>query len=200
MDVPDECLRFHDDVACVPLAFGPGGSQLATTVGDGSIRLYDTATGAEVTTLASCGPAVVSLAWHPSGVRLAVGYEDGSIGIWECGHEGASAPQASSELRRTRKITNKKGVFLQLEQFARRREWEKLRVALDAVRKLGVNSSELKVLAQSRQQLARGAEETYGEALRATSAQEKRRLLEQVLRIDPSSDAARRAANLLKQP
>ncbi len=200
VDVPDECLRFHDDVACVPLAFGPGGSQLATTVGDGSIRLYDTATGAEVTTLASCGPAVVSLAWHPSGVRLAVGYEDGSIGIWECGHEGASAPQASSELRRTRKITNKKGVFLQLEQFARRREWEKLRVALDAVRKLGVNSSDLKVLAQSRQQLARGAEETYGEALRATSAQEKRRLLEQVLRIDPSSDAARRAANLLKQP
>jgi hypothetical protein len=70
------------------VAFAPGGQRLATIGPDGSLRLWDVATGREVATVAAHIGVVRGLAFAPDGLTLAAGLEDGSIQLWEVSVDG----------------------------------------------------------------------------------------------------------------
>lgn len=70
------------------VAFAPGGQRLATIGPDGSLRLWDVATGRVVTTVAAHTGVVRGLAFAPDGRTLAAGREDGGIQLWEVTADG----------------------------------------------------------------------------------------------------------------
>jgi WD40 repeat protein len=64
------------------LAFSPDGHLLAIASHDRSVRLWESATGRPVHTLAGHTKFVYALAFSPSGDRLATGGPDGTVRLW----------------------------------------------------------------------------------------------------------------------
>ncbi len=65
------------------VAFSPQGGQLASVSWDGTIRLWDLASGQQVNTLPGHADRITSLVYSPDGARLASGSWDGTIRLWD---------------------------------------------------------------------------------------------------------------------
>jgi WD40 repeat protein len=66
------------------VAFSPRGRLLASAGGDGTVRVWEIATGAVLRTLTGHARAVVSVAFSPDGRLLAsAGGADGTVRVWE---------------------------------------------------------------------------------------------------------------------
>jgi RNA polymerase sigma factor (sigma-70 family) len=65
------------------VAFAPDGKTLASSAGDGTIRLWDAATAKPRTTLKGHTSTVQTIAFAPDGKTLASGSNDGTIRVWD---------------------------------------------------------------------------------------------------------------------
>jgi WD40 repeat protein len=66
------------------VAFSPDGTTLAAAFEDGTVRLWDPASGKQRSELRHAGP-VKSVAYAPDGKTLAAGCEDGTVTLWDSG-------------------------------------------------------------------------------------------------------------------
>lgn len=76
------------------LSWSPDGEHLASAGQDGTVRIWDTKSGHQVTLLTGHHNAVFSVAWSPLGSRIATGSRDSMVKIWEplSGTEALSLP------------------------------------------------------------------------------------------------------------
>lgn len=74
----------HGSNAVTGLAFNPGGTLLATTTIDGSVRLWDLSTSAQVATL-SAGGTVEAVTFSPDGTQIASGGAADAVLLWGVG-------------------------------------------------------------------------------------------------------------------
>src|SRR5262249_41560470 len=63
--------------------FAPDDRWLATGSGDGSLKLWEVATGKEVKTLGNHKGGVLALAWGAEGKMLISGGADGTVKLWD---------------------------------------------------------------------------------------------------------------------
>lgn len=59
------------------VAFSPNGRQVGSASSDGTIRIWDMATGSELMTLQGHDSEVISVAFSPDGKRIISGSKDG---------------------------------------------------------------------------------------------------------------------------
>jgi WD40 repeat protein len=83
------------------LVFSPDGKRLAGAGGDGTVRIYDTATGQETTWCKGHRGLVHCLAFSPDGKHLASGSADNTVKVWdvESGTELITLPRHSGPVR-----------------------------------------------------------------------------------------------------
>ncbi|HEU0089615.1 MAG TPA: hypothetical protein VFQ77_18550, partial [Pseudonocardiaceae bacterium] len=65
------------------VAYSPDGTHLLSGGDDGSVRVWDAATGAPVHQLSGHTGAVWSVAYSPDGTHLLSGGDDGSVRVWD---------------------------------------------------------------------------------------------------------------------
>ena len=65
------------------MAFSPDGTRLASASGDGTVKVWDAATGQETLTLKGHTGAVTSVAFSPDGTRLASASWDATVKVWD---------------------------------------------------------------------------------------------------------------------
>jgi hypothetical protein len=75
-------LEGHED-RVTSVAFSPDGQRLATGSDDGTARVWDAATGAEVLRLEGLEGQFTSVAFSPDGQRLAIGSGDSTARVWD---------------------------------------------------------------------------------------------------------------------
>ena len=90
--------RVHSDRAG-GVVFSPDGRQVAVAAWNGSVKVWDSATGAEVLTLRGHTQEVHGVAWSPTGGQVASASRDGTVKLWDIhtgrevltlkGHSGA---------------------------------------------------------------------------------------------------------------
>jgi WD40 repeat protein/serine/threonine protein kinase len=78
-----EPLVIRDKTEFNGVAFSPDGEQLASAGGDGSVKIWNSRTGAEVQTFPAHTEAVISLAFHPDGKHLASRGADLKVKVWD---------------------------------------------------------------------------------------------------------------------
>jgi WD40 repeat protein len=67
------------------VTFSPDGRRLASAGLDETVKVWNTATGQEVLSLAGHPGAVASVAFSPDGQRLASASLDGTVKVWDAG-------------------------------------------------------------------------------------------------------------------
>ncbi|PVH90068.1 WD40 repeat-like protein, partial [Periconia macrospinosa] len=67
------------------VAFSPEGKQLASTLYDRTVKLWDAGTGAVLQTLEGYSGAVWAVAFSPDGKVLASGSDDETVKLWDAG-------------------------------------------------------------------------------------------------------------------
>ena len=65
------------------MAFSPDGRLLATAGGDGTVRLWDVATGAELRQVGDPADRLSGVAFSPDGRMLAATGNDADIRLWD---------------------------------------------------------------------------------------------------------------------
>ena len=65
------------------MAFSPDGTRLASAGDDGTVRVWDAATGQEALTLKGHTAEVSSVAFSPDGTRLASAGDDSTVKVWD---------------------------------------------------------------------------------------------------------------------
>ena len=65
------------------VAFSPDGTRIASSSGDKTIKVWDAASGQELTTLSGHTRRVQSVAFSPDGTRIVSGSIDKTIKVWD---------------------------------------------------------------------------------------------------------------------
>ncbi len=80
----DGTVSIKPDGQINSVAFAPDGRTLATGMGDGSVVLWDPATGQKRSSLQGHDSGVTAVAYSPDGTRLATsGGQDGTVKVWD---------------------------------------------------------------------------------------------------------------------
>jgi WD40 repeat protein len=82
-------LTVGDDDIATDADWSPDGRWIATSHGDGTVRVFDAETGTQLYRLFAHRTRIWSMDWSPDSTRLATAGADGTAKVWEISDEGA---------------------------------------------------------------------------------------------------------------
>jgi WD40 repeat protein len=85
---PQRTYAGHNDSRVFGVAFSPDGRMIASAGHDGLVRLWETATGAELMAFSDHLDRVFSVAFSPDGSAIASGGNDSTVRLWEVPTDG----------------------------------------------------------------------------------------------------------------